>query len=373
MAVAGPGCVRQRTDVAEATAQHRAPHRTGLPLAAHRTHPVVPDLELHRVDLQAPPMPLLKSGALQAAIVNSTSFSSIATDERGVIQLFNRGAERMLGYAAADVLNRMTPADLSDPQELVERAQELSAEFDMVIAPGFEALVFKASRGIDDIYELTYRRQDGSPLPAMVSVTALRDAQGLLIGYLLIGTDNAARKRVDEALHETHLELLAATQAAESANRAKSDFLSSMSHELRSPLNAILGFAQLMDSGAPQPTPAQKDSIDQILQAGWYLLELINEVLDLALIESGRLSLSPEPMALAEVLADCQAMIEPQACQGGIDLDFVAHGRAAARAGRPHAGQAGVREPAVQRHQVQPRRRPHRGALQPRAGRPSSG
>ncbi len=269
-------------------------------------------------------MPLLKSGALQAAIVNSTSFSSIATDERGVIQLFNRGAERMLGYAAADVLNRMTPADLSDPQELVERAQELSAEFDMVIAPGFEALVFKASRGIDDIYELTYRRQDGSPLPAMVSVTALRDAQGLLIGYLLIGTDNAARKRLDEALHETHLELLAATQVAESANRAKSEFLSSMSHELRSPLNAILGFAQLMDSGAPQPTPAQKDSIDQILQAGWYLLELINEVLDLALIESGRLSLSPEPMALAEVLADCQGMIEPQARQGGIELDFVA-------------------------------------------------
>jgi signal transduction histidine kinase len=217
----------------------------------------------------------------------------------------------------------MTPADLSDPQELVERAQALSAEFDTPIAPGFEALVFKASRGIDDIYELTYRRQDGSPLPAMVSVTALRDAQGLLIGYLLIGTDNAARKRVDEALHETHLELRAATQAAESANRAKSEFLSRMSHELRSPLNAILGFAQLMDSGAPPPTPAQKDSIDQILQAGWYLLELINEVLDLALIESGRLSLSPEPMALADVLADCQAMIEPQARKGGIDLSFV--------------------------------------------------
>jgi signal transduction histidine kinase/CheY-like chemotaxis protein len=281
------------------------------------------DLALSRAGVPAQPLPLLKTGALQSAIVNSTSFSSIATDERGVIQLFNRGAERMLGYAAVDVLNRLTPADLSDPQELVERAQALSDEFDTPIAPGFEALVFKASRGIDDIYELTYRRQDGSALPAMVSVTALRDAQGLLIGYLLIGTDNAARKRVDEALHETHLELRAATQAAESANRAKSDFLSRMSHELRSPLNAILGFAQLLDSGAPPPTPAQKDGIDQILQAGWYLLELINEVLDLALIESGRLSLSPEPVALADVLADCQAMIEPQACKAGIDLSFV--------------------------------------------------
>ena len=75
---------------------------------------------------------------------------------------------------------------------------------------------------------------------------------------------------------------------AEKANLAKSDFLSSMSHELRSPLNAILGFAQLMESDSPPPTPTQKASIDQILQAGWYLLELINEILDLAVIESGQ-------------------------------------------------------------------------------------
>jgi CheY-like chemotaxis protein/two-component sensor histidine kinase len=89
-------------------------------------------------------------------------------------------------------------------------------------------------------------------------------------------------------------------------------------------LNAILGFAQLMDSGSPAPTPDQKDSIDQILQAGWYLLKLIDEVLDLALIESGKLSMSPEPMALAEVLEDCQAMIEPQARKGGIRVNFSA-------------------------------------------------
>src|SRR5665647_889158 len=86
-----------------------------------------------------------------------------------------------------------------------------------------------------------------------------------------------------------------------------------MSHELRSPLNAILGFAQLMESGSPLPTPTQKASIDQILHAGWYLLELINEILDLTLIESGKLSMSMETMSLPEVLLDCQTMIEPQA------------------------------------------------------------
>lgn len=140
---------------------------------------------------------LLKAGALQNAIFNSANFSSIATDEKGVIQIFNVGAERMLGYKAAEVMNKITPADISDPQEVITRAKALSAELGTTITPGFEALVFKASRGIEDIYELTYIRKDGSRFPAIVSVTALRDAQGGIIGYLLIGTDNTARKQVD--------------------------------------------------------------------------------------------------------------------------------------------------------------------------------
>jgi PAS domain S-box-containing protein len=313
--------------------------------------------------------------------------------------------------------------------------------------------VFKASRGIEDIYELTYIRKDGSRFPAVVSVTALRDAQGGIIGYLLIGTDNTARKRIeaeqeklsqrlrdnqfytrslfesnvdalittdpsgiitdvnkqmealtdctrdeligapfkkhftdperaeegikrvlleqkvnnyeltasarsgketvvsynattfydrdrtlqgvfvaardvterkrlDEVLLDRNAELVSAKIVAEKANLAKSDFLSSMSHELRSPLNAILGFAQLMDSSTPPATPTQKANLYQILHAGWYLLELINEILDLAVIESGKLSLSVEPVSLDEVLAECQAMIEPQAQKRGLKLSF---------------------------------------------------
>jgi len=141
---------------------------------------------------------LLKAGALQSAIFNSANFSSIATDAKGVIQIFNVGAERMLGYTAAEVMNQITPADISDPQELIRRAKALSIELRTPIAPGFEALVFKASHGIEDIYELTYIRKDGSRFPAVVSVTALRDVQEAIIGYLLIGTDNTARKQVEE-------------------------------------------------------------------------------------------------------------------------------------------------------------------------------
>ena len=143
---------------------------------------------------------LVKAGALQSAIFNSANFSSIATDAKGVIQIFNVGAEKMLGYSAAEVMNKITPADISDPQELIARAQSLSIEVARPITPGFEALVFKASRGIEDIYELTYIRKDGSRFPAVVSVTALRDAQDVIIGYLLIGTDNTARKLAEEAL-----------------------------------------------------------------------------------------------------------------------------------------------------------------------------
>jgi len=258
---------------------------------------------------------LLKTGALQNAILTSANFSIIATDEKGIIQLFNVGAERMLGYCAAEVVNKINPSDIHDPEEVMARAQALSLELGTPITPGFEALAFKASRKIEDSYELTYIRKDGSRFPAIVSITALRDDYDDIIGYLLIGTDNSVRKQAQLDLNE-------AMAVAEKANLAKSDFLSSMSHELRTPLSAILGFAQLMESGTPSPTLSQQRSIEQILKAGWYLLELINEILDLALIESGKLPLSLESISLNEVVRECQAMIEPQAQNSNIHMTF---------------------------------------------------
>ena len=265
---------------------------------------------------------LLKAGALQRAIFDSANFSSIATDAEGVIQIFNVGAERMLGYTAAEVMNKITPADISDSQELLTRAEALTISLGTPIKPGFDALVFKASRGIEDIYELTYVRKDGSRFPAVVSVTALRDAAESIIGYLLIGTDNTAGKEAEAIVQERNIQLENARSIAVKANLAKSDFLSSMSHELRSPMNAILGFAQLMETDHPPPSASQMDSITQILQAGWHLLKLINEILDLAKIESRQVPLQLEALSLDDVLLKCQGMIEPQAQQHGIKMTF---------------------------------------------------
>jgi signal transduction histidine kinase len=189
---------------------------------------------------------LLKAGALQRAIFNSANFSSIATDAHGVIQIFNVGAERMLGYTAAEVMNKVTPADISDPQEVIARAAALSLEFGTTITPGFEALVFKASRGIEDIYELTYCRKDGSEFPAVVSVTALRDAQDAIIGYLLIGTDNSARKQAEEALLRSEMLASAGRMAA------------SIAHEINNPLEAIMNTLYIVRTSADLPEQARE-------------------------------------------------------------------------------------------------------------------
>ena len=286
-----------------------------MSMPAERAAPCAETLAADAVSESLRQSALLKTGALQNAILNSANFSIIATDDSGIIQLFNVGAERMLGYVAAEVVNRVSPSDMHDAAEVRARAESLSREFAVAIAPGFEALAYKASRGIEDMYELTYVCKDGTRFPAIVSITALRDDFGEVIGYLLIGSDNSVRHRIDA-------DLQLAMAEAKKANLAKSDFLSSMSHELRTPLSAILGFAQLIESGSPPPTPSQKRSIDQILKAGWYLLDLINEVLDLALVESGKMSLSLEPVSLATVMHECRAMIETQAQKRGTSMVF---------------------------------------------------
>jgi signal transduction histidine kinase len=197
------------------------------------------------------PHAVLKIEILQNAILNSANFAIIATDADGIIQLFNIGAERLLGYAAGDVVDKMTPSDIHDPQEAIARAEGLSAEFATTIAPGFGALVFKASRGIEDRYELTYIRKDSSRFPAQVSITALRDDLDVVIGYLLIGADNsAAQLAVTAAAEEKRAEeMFHHAVERRRLERLKDEFVSNVSHELRTPLTSLSGSLGLLAGG----------------------------------------------------------------------------------------------------------------------------
>jgi signal transduction histidine kinase len=252
---------------------------------------------------------LLKAGALQNAIFASAYFSCIATDEKGVIQLFNVGAEKMLGYAASDVVNKVTPASMHDPQEIIARANALSVEYGSLISPGFEALVFRASRGIEDIYELTKIRKDGTRFPAMVSVTALRDARAHIIGYLLIGTDNSARKRAEEALlrvgaaqdalvrqlnADLEVRVTERTAQLESANRELEAFSYSVSHDLRTPLRAIDGFSQVvLERFGPQLPEEGQRYLGTIRAGAQKMGALIDDLLTFARLNKQALNRRP--------------------------------------------------------------------------------
>jgi PAS domain S-box-containing protein len=238
------------------------------------------------------------------SLIESNIDALMTTDPAGIITDVNKQMEALTGCTRDELIGAPCKNYFTDP----ERAEAAIK------------LVLRDKKVTN--YELTACARDGKTTVVSYNATTFYDRDRRLQGVCAAARDVTERKLLDQALQEQNVELKRARAAAEKANLAKSDFLSSMSHELRSPLNAILGFAQLISSDSPPPTPSQAASIDQILHAGWYLLELINEILDLAQIESGRLALSREPTSLSEVMSECQAMIEPQGQKHGITMTF---------------------------------------------------
>jgi PAS domain S-box-containing protein len=245
---------------------------------------------------------LRDNAALIQAILNTAADGIITLyASGGIIERVNSAAEKMFGYRAAELVGQNF--HLLIP-ELNQDQRNGSLEY---YAASDEARAVGLGR------EVVGRRKNGSTFPLEIAVSEIwQSGKRYFTGFL---RDVTLRKRVETERNE-------AWGVAEKANQAKTEFLSSMSHELRTPLNAILGFAQLIESGSPAPTSLQQQSLSQILTAGWYLLELINEILDLALIESGSATLSREPVSLIEVMHECRAMIEPQASKRGISMAF---------------------------------------------------
>jgi PAS domain S-box-containing protein len=225
-------------------------------------------------------------------------------DSDGLLVEANEAFLTMLGYDQSAVGRmRVTDWDTFDTWPVIQ-----ARIADLIARRGHE------------VFETRHRRRDGLILDIEINVSGI-EIDGKCYLYAA-SRDITKRKRLEHLLQEKNIELERSKVAAENANSAKSEFLASMSHELRTPLNAILGFAQLMEAARTPSLENQKQSIEQILKAGWHLLGLINEILDLAKIESGKMTVSRDSIPLPELLTDCHAMIEPQAQNAGIHLTF---------------------------------------------------
>ena len=238
------------------------------------------------------------------SLIESNIDALMTTDPAGIITDVNNQMEALTGCTRDELIGSPFKSYFTDPAR----------------AEAGIKLVLREKKVTD--YELTASARNGKKTLVSYNATTFYDRDRTLQGVFGVARDVTERKRFEQALQETNVAMESAKSAAEKANLAKSDFLSGMSHELRSPLNAILGFAQLMDTASPPPSDVQKESITQILQAGWHLLKLINEILDLSVVESGKVSLSLEPVDLSQVLSKCQTMMESQAQQRGIVMTF---------------------------------------------------
>jgi PAS domain S-box-containing protein len=253
------------------------------------------------------------SAQLQGVLDSATESSIIAVDRCGVIKVFNRGAERMLGYTAEEVINKQTPILFHVASEIEQRGRELSQVFGEPIE-GFDVAVEYARRGRYEEREWTHVRKDGTSFTISLVVTALRDSKGEIVGFLGVGRDVTARKVAEEAMRRSK-------EQAEAVSRLKSEFLANVSHELRTPLNSVIGFANLLlKNKGGRFQPEDIDYLDRIQKGGKHLLELINDVLDLSKIEAGKMELEISPVRLEALIKESIEQLAPQAGDKKLEL-----------------------------------------------------
>ncbi|ALP54286.1 hypothetical protein Tel_14665 [Candidatus Tenderia electrophaga] len=243
---------------------------------------------------------LYRETALRQAILDSANLSIISTEVDGTITSFNKGAERLLGYAADEVIGKMTPGVIHDKDEISRRADVLTHELGRSVAPGFEVFVAKAKQGQIDEREWTYIRKDGSRFPVLLSITAVYDSDGKVNGFLGIASDITERKKIEQM---------------------KREFVSTVSHELRTPLTSIRGALGLLLGGAAGPMRDEGRAMLDVAQRNSKRLTLlINDLLDLEKIESGRLEFNVKPLDLVALAHSALEANEAYARQHNVSL-----------------------------------------------------
>ena len=264
-------------------------------------------LSVQKIDIAIASRALDYSRDLQfytRSLIESNLDSMMVMNSNGVIIDASRHMELLTGYTHSELVGSSFKAYFTDS----ESAQRV-----------FSRVIHEKSV---TNYDLVIRTKNGREISVSYNLSVLLDSDQNRIGVIASARDVTNNKQFEYLLEKNNLALKNAKAVAEKANLAKSEFLSSMSHELRTPLNAILGFAQLMDVDPCLPKATEKLAIRQILQGGWYLLDLINEILDLASIESGKAVMSHETVSLFDVLTECKSMIEQQAHKKDVNLIF---------------------------------------------------
>ncbi|HEY0586779.1 MAG TPA: PAS domain S-box protein [Pseudoduganella sp.] len=250
------------------------------------------------------------NGLLEGVLDAATEVSIIATGKDGTIELFNRGAERMFGYRAQELVGVGAPSILCSAQEIAVRAEELSGQLSRAIA-GFETFVAVALERGAETRVWTCCRKDGKTFPLSLTVTAMRDGAGGLTGFLCIGFDVSKQREVEESL-------LMAKNMAEQASRSKSQFVANMSHEIRTPMNAVLGLLQVLQRS--KLDAGQLDCVSKAAQAGKTLLGLINDVLDFSKLEAEHLVLDQHHFELDAMLQDVAAAVASACDKPGLEV-----------------------------------------------------
>jgi PAS domain S-box-containing protein len=249
---------------------------------------------------------------LRAVIDSAAEFAILATDQSGTIQLFNKGAEEMLGYRAEELVGKFKPDILHLPEEIIERRALLSQEAGHTVSID-EVFVGRARQGVSESREWTLVHKNGQQVPVRLLIAPMRDHQGEITGFVGIANDISAQRQARQALRQ-------AKELAEQASQAKSDFVANMSHEIRTPMNAILGMSYLL--AGSDLDAEQRSHLDMIRTSAASLLAILDEILDFSKIEAGKMALAPLDFNLDDVTRSVAGMMSVSAQQKGLQLSL---------------------------------------------------
>lgn len=283
----------------------------GQPLKMAGIHLDIDQRKRHELALVEKDQALLRLQQQLASVINSaTELSIIATDPQGLIELYNVGAEQMLGYRAAEMIGLQSPLLVHDATEIAACCSAIAERTGQPVT-GFDMFIFLAAHDSRFSKEWTYLRQDGKRITVHLMVTPRMDHTGKVLGYLFVATDISEQKQAQAVLE-------AATEQAIQANRAKSDFLANMSHEIRTPMNAVIGFSNLLAETPLNDT--QRDFVQSIQQSGDALQCLINDILDFSKIEAGHMELEQIEFDLRYLLEGALDIVAEKAALQNLEL-----------------------------------------------------